>query len=319
MTRLRAPVPRTLRVGSGERGCRRDRFRSGAPSAARARSVWSRVGAGSATVVSPSAATPASRTALLTCALGTFGTYAMACRAPPCDFHRRVPLVGLDERAPSSAADRRRVPSDGATGSRPRRGPPRTGLPRQHPREQPHRRTGVAAVQRHSAGAMSPPRPSPSTSSGGSDRYHGFPRSTWNRHPPPARQPSERRRRGEVEPCPEELPGTPPSTRTSSDRGSPTRRLRPSAVAARISQRWAIDLSPGTTAVAARGSLWARRGRPSCSGQPDRVVAAGRQHGGAGGRGAGGDGEVHGSPAALRRVHDLQVLDVDPPLARAPP
>jgi hypothetical protein len=35
------------------------------------RSVWSRVGAGSTTVVSPSAKSPASRIADLTCALAT--------------------------------------------------------------------------------------------------------------------------------------------------------------------------------------------------------------------------------------------------------
>ena len=118
----------------------------GAPSAARARSVWSRVCAGSATEVSPSAATPASRTALLTCALGTFGTYAMAWRDPPSHFQRRVPLVGLEERAhgPQRVGDafhrtmrQALVPGE----DRLERGC------RQHPREQPHRRTGVAAVQ----------------------------------------------------------------------------------------------------------------------------------------------------------------------------
>ena len=42
-----------------------------APAAASIRSVWSRVGAGSTTVVSPSAKRPASRIADFTCALAT--------------------------------------------------------------------------------------------------------------------------------------------------------------------------------------------------------------------------------------------------------
>ena len=49
------------------------RRRIGAPNAASARSVWSLVAAGSRMVVSPSAATPASRIADFTCALGTEG------------------------------------------------------------------------------------------------------------------------------------------------------------------------------------------------------------------------------------------------------
>ena len=43
------------------------------PKARNARSVWSRVADGSRTLVRPSACRPASRTALLTCALGTSG------------------------------------------------------------------------------------------------------------------------------------------------------------------------------------------------------------------------------------------------------
>ena len=53
------------------------------PNAASARSVWSRVGAGSTTVVRPSVCSPARMTALFTCALGTSGRCSMGESVPP--------------------------------------------------------------------------------------------------------------------------------------------------------------------------------------------------------------------------------------------
>ena len=47
------------------------------------RSVWSRLGLGSPTVVSPSACSPASRTAVFTCALATGSSYVIPCSRPP--------------------------------------------------------------------------------------------------------------------------------------------------------------------------------------------------------------------------------------------
>ena len=62
-----------------ERSCRS----TGAPRAANARSVWSRVRTASCTVVVPPASTPASSTALLTCALGTDGVTTAPSSDPP--------------------------------------------------------------------------------------------------------------------------------------------------------------------------------------------------------------------------------------------
>ena len=94
--------------------------------------------------------------------------------------------------------------------------------------------------------------------------------------------------------------------------GRPSSELRPAAVTARISQRWAIDLSPGT----------ADRPRSERPGrtlifidglrEPDRIEARARQHLGGIVRRRGRNGQVHGPAPALRRVNDLEVLDVHP-------
>ena len=55
--------------------------------------------AGSATLVVPSACSPARSTALLTCALGTSGRWAMACSARAVNRQRGVAVGGLDARA----------------------------------------------------------------------------------------------------------------------------------------------------------------------------------------------------------------------------
>ncbi len=66
---------------------------TGAPRAASARSVWSRVAAGSVTVVSPSAAMPASRMALFTWAVGTGSVAAMPYNGPPTTSSGACPSV----------------------------------------------------------------------------------------------------------------------------------------------------------------------------------------------------------------------------------
>ena len=161
----------------------------GAPSAASARSVWSRVGdrlgdRGRR----PSAASPASRTALLTCALGTSGANAMPVQRPALDPHRRMP-VGRSRPSAPIVAQRAGDPLHRAcwTGSRRRSGPTRTAPRRARPR-------AAASWCRSSrsrgspAGATSPSRPSPSTSRGDAAGIRDSLRSTWNRHPPPARR-----------------------------------------------------------------------------------------------------------------------------------
>src|SRR4249920_2385873 len=114
-------------------------------------------------------------------------------------------------------------------------------------------------------------------------------------------------------PSPEIAARTLAVDRTSSADGSPRSSLRPSAVAARISQRWATDLSPGTRArppIDPPGRIVTRTLDASSS-QPDGLepplaerplglVGAPRRH-----------GEIHGAASALRRVDDLEVLDVD--------
>ena len=67
------------------------RRRTRAPARSSMRSVWSRVGAGSSTVVSPSSArSPARRTADLTCADATGSSYAMPWSRAPSTHERRV-------------------------------------------------------------------------------------------------------------------------------------------------------------------------------------------------------------------------------------
>ena len=116
------------------------------PKAASARSVWSRVGSGSTTVVVPEARSPASSTALLICALGTSGVCMMPASAPPVTVERRPSaLGGGDPRAhrrqrrdhPPHRPARERGVADQPAGERGRG---------QHAGQQPHRRARVAAV-----------------------------------------------------------------------------------------------------------------------------------------------------------------------------
>ena len=118
--RGRGDVAGDEHLGQPERsaGATRDRARASrvtfAPAAASISSVWSRVGAGSSTVVCPLAPSPASRIADFTCALATGSSYSIPCSSRALDRERQ-PAV----RSPSSdgaharRAARRRAPSAG--------------------------------------------------------------------------------------------------------------------------------------------------------------------------------------------------------------
>ena len=67
----------------GSSDTERGRRTTVAPASASISSVWSRVGAGSSTVVFPSAFSPASRTADFTCALATGSSYSIPCSGLP--------------------------------------------------------------------------------------------------------------------------------------------------------------------------------------------------------------------------------------------
>ncbi len=64
------------------------------PKAGSIRSVWSRLGAGSRTVVEPSACRPARRIAVFTCALATGSSCVMPRRRPPSIGHRGLAVGG---------------------------------------------------------------------------------------------------------------------------------------------------------------------------------------------------------------------------------
>ena len=66
-----------------DRDARRRRARCRRRRAASSRSVWSRLGSGSTTVVVPSASSPASSTQLLTCAEATGSSYSIPCSRRP--------------------------------------------------------------------------------------------------------------------------------------------------------------------------------------------------------------------------------------------
>ena len=112
---------------------------------------------------------------------------------------------------------------------------------------------------------------------GRAEAVRGPRRSTWNRHPPPVGAAFE----AQSLECRSSLAGDEPrEARRGRAHVERSRKVDqsgcgPSAVAARMSQRCAIDLSPGTRdlaarAVAARGRS---RTRIGSSGQPDRVEA----------------------------------------------
>ena len=79
---LRSPgisMSRGARRAAGRISTRRPSTLTSAPMAVSISSVWLRVATGSTTAVVPSANSPASSTADLTCALGTAGRYSMPC------------------------------------------------------------------------------------------------------------------------------------------------------------------------------------------------------------------------------------------------
>ena len=133
---------------------------TGHPMAWSMRSVWSRVGAGSTTAVSPSAYSPASRTADLTCALATGSRYSMPVSALP-------PRTRTGGR-PSRVATRAFIsPSGSATRAIGRRisdSSPTSSVSNAWPAKSPENsRMDVPELPRSSAagGARSPVRPTP--------------------------------------------------------------------------------------------------------------------------------------------------------------
>ena len=132
---------------------------TGTPKAASMRSVWSRLAAGSRTVVRPSACRPASSTAVFTCALATGRSCARPRSRPPVIVMRGLAVRGLDARAHGPQRRRHaleRAPLQrGVARERGAERPPgeRTG---QHP----DRRAGVAGVEhgRRRAPALEPAR-----------------------------------------------------------------------------------------------------------------------------------------------------------------
>ena len=146
------------------------------PNAANARSVWSRVASGSTTVVVPDARSPASRTALLICALGTSGVWVIPVKRTAGDGERWPPALGGGEPGAHGGewgddASHRPARQRGVA-DEPRR-ERRSG---QYAGQQPHRRPRVAAVdvgpgraepagrRRRSAPASPPAPPACSTS-----------------------------------------------------------------------------------------------------------------------------------------------------------
>ena len=78
-----------------------------APKARSASSPWSRVRAGSSTVVLPSASSPANSTEVFTCALATGGPIVDAMQLCAADAQRSAVAVGrLDLALPSASAAR---------------------------------------------------------------------------------------------------------------------------------------------------------------------------------------------------------------------
>ena len=161
------PSMRTLGVGQDERGHHQERGAGGVagdvdgraagrrappstdtvspvalapatPNAGSSRSVWSRLGAGSRTVVRPSACRPASRTAVFTCALGTGRVPVDAVSGAAVDGQRR-PAVGRCRCArPSRAAARPRARRAAGAATRRRSAPSGTAA-------RPARRPACAA------------------------------------------------------------------------------------------------------------------------------------------------------------------------------
>ena len=123
-----------------------------APKAGSMRSVWSRLGIGSRTLVRPSACRPASSSAVFTCALATGSSWSRPRRRPPPIVIGAWPSVvsSVAPIARSGAATRSsgRRRSDSSPVSMERNGRPASGA-RQHP----DRRARVAGVEHGGGGA----------------------------------------------------------------------------------------------------------------------------------------------------------------------
>ena len=156
-----------------------------APAAASIRSLWSRVGSGSTTRVSPSASRPAKSRQDLTWALATGSSYSMPCSGGALDLQRRQPLLAAAQLG-AHLAQRRGDPVDRAAADRvvaverpARRPPARRASPaaaaaacRRCRRRSPlgagraGRRPSIAARRAdRSVAALDPRRPSASTAS----------------------------------------------------------------------------------------------------------------------------------------------------------
>ena len=168
------------------------------------------------------------------------GLVADAHERAPLNLERRV-AVGGDIGAPSRAAARQPAPSGGRTGSR----RPRDATRRDAATTPESSRIVVPelAQSRGASGGRSPRRPSPSIrTEPGPDPVR---RETVTlRHGRRLRDQASSAGRAVLRDRGQDHRGG----RTSSEAGSPASSLPPSAVAARISHRCAIDLSPGTRA-----------------------------------------------------------------------
>ncbi len=198
--------------------------------------MWSRAGPGCRTTLSPSAKSPASSTALFTCALAMGMEKSIAWRVPP----RRV--SGARSR-PSASRLRicapivRRGPAMRPIGRRRRAGfrvgTEVKGCPGQDAGEQAHGRAAAAAVQT-SSGSRSPCKPTPRT----------------------------RTRVGAS--CAISTPSacmTERVARQSSAGSQPSASVSPVARAPKSTTRWEIDLSPGTRATPRSGRAAGRTSR----------------------------------------------------------
>ena len=130
--RRRGRRPRTGRRGRAGRAARarpagrprsaRPRASTVTPQRSSSRSVWSRLGSGSITAVSPPASRPASSTHDLICAEATGSAYSIPCSGEPADRERgEAVLAGVDPRAHRAAAARRSGRRGGGGSTRRRR------------------------------------------------------------------------------------------------------------------------------------------------------------------------------------------------------
>ena len=217
--------------------------RTGAPSASSARSVWSRVAAGSTTNVSPDACTPARSRAPFTCAEGASMRCSIPSSRPPVTMSGGWPSV-----VRTVAPICRSGPATRSIGRVLRlRSPVSLDVNGAVARIPASSRIEVPELpqSRPAPGSTSPSRPSPSTSSVPFETPRGV---SFHVEPPPS-TPDEalrahRSRAGRAFSVSSARHDA--VDRTSRAPGRPVKRLRLEPVHARISQRWAMDLSPGT-------------------------------------------------------------------------